>query len=181
MVHMMLKDGRFISNRFRAVHLWGVQTDQHTHTHVHTHTRTHTHTHTHTRTRTRTHTHTCTYTHTNTHTYSVGRALPDYFYSLYVTCKIGRQSFLILFVFFSFLDKSARFRLQPLACPFLCVYVSVKIVCIGHALALITNVKNGVCRYWHFPSNGVIVKIVLRDFDLLFEGQQFKIVICLKR
>ena len=28
-----------------------------------------------------------------------------------------------------------------------------------------------MCRFCHLPSNGVIVKIALRDLDLLFEGQ----------
>ena len=31
------------------------------------------------------------------------------------------------------------------------------------------------------PSNGVIAKNALRDLDLLFGGQKFKIVISLKR
>ena len=29
-------------------------------------------------------------------------------------------------------------------------------------------------RFCHFPSNGIIEKIVLRDLDLLFEGQDGK-------
>ena len=54
-------NGRFISNRFRAVQQWGVQTDEHTHTTQHTHT----HKHTHTLTSTHTHTHIREHTPTN--------------------------------------------------------------------------------------------------------------------
>ena len=35
--------------------------------------------------------------------------------------------------------------------------------------------------FLHLPSNGVIAKIALRDFDLLFEGQIFKTLISLER
>ena len=34
------------------------------------------------------------------------------------------------------------------------------------------NVKYDVCRFWHFPSNGVIAKIVRRCLDLLFDGKK---------
>ena len=42
MAYMMVKNGGLISNRFRAVNQWGVQTDSHTHTHTHTYTHMHT-------------------------------------------------------------------------------------------------------------------------------------------
>ena len=45
---------------------------------------------------------------------------------------------------------------------------------VGHTLAKITSVKNDVCRFWHFPSNGAIIKIALRDTDLLYGGQILK-------
>ena len=37
------------------------------------------------------------------------------------------------------------------------------------------------CRFWHLSSNGVTAKTVLCDLDLLFKGQQFKMLISLKR
>ena len=31
-----------------------------------------------------------------------------------------------------------------------------------------------ICRFWHLPLHGVIVKIALHDRDLLFEGKKLK-------
>ena len=41
--------------------------------------------------------------------------------------------------------------------------------------------KNDNCIIVNLPSNGVIAKIVLRDLDLLFEGQIFEMLKYLKR
>ena len=57
------------------------------------------------------------------------------------------------------------------------VCLSVKLVRIGHTLMKIANVKNDVCRFLHFPSNGVIAKITIRELDLLFGGQHLKLYI----
>ena len=87
-----------------------------------------------------------------------------------------------------FLGKSARFaysqglvRFCVCLCVCVCVCLSVKIVSTAHTLAKIKNIKNAVCRFRHLPWNRVIAKIALRDFDLLFGGKQFKIVISLKQ
>ena len=72
-----------------------------------------------------------------------------------------------------FIGKSAKFRLQLSACPFLCVCVSATSVSIGSTLAKIKQVKNDVCRFQNFLSNGVIVKTVHSYLDLLSEGQRF--------
>ena len=34
-----------------------------------------------------------------------------------------------------------------------------------------------ICRYWHFPTNGIITKIILRDLDLLFGSQNSRMLI----
>ena len=39
----------------------------------------------------------------------------------------------------------------------------------------------GECRVWHLPFEHVIAKIALRDLNLIFEGEQFKILMNLKR
>ena len=63
-------------------------------------------------------------------------------------------------------------------CRCVCLYVCVS-VCYNRAwaqvisiLSKIKNVKNVVCKFWHLPSKGIIVKIVLHDPDLPFHGQQ---------
>ena len=62
----------------------------------------------------------------------------------------------------------------------MCVYLLH--VCKDHTLTKLQNVKNGLCRVWHLPSNGIIAKIAFRALDLLFEGQRFfNIFIYLKR
>ena len=38
------------------------------------------------------------------------------------------------------------------------------------------NVLESFVNFWHFPSNGVRAKIVLRNLDLPFEGEQLKIL-----
>ena len=38
-----------------------------------------------------------------------------------------------------------------------------------------------ICTFWHLPSNGITVKIMLNDSDLLFEGKHFLNLISLKR
>ena len=35
----------------------------------------------------------------------------------------------------------------------------------------------GVCKFWHLQSNGIIAKNVLCDLDLVFHGNKFKILI----
>ena len=80
------------------------------------------------------------------------------------------------------LGKSARLRLYLWACPFLCLCVCARAcvhlcvyVCLCYNsshrsyLNKSKNVKNYVCRFWQLPMNCVIVKIVRRDFDLLFQ------------
>ena len=47
-------------------------------------------------------------------------------------------------------------------------------------LAKIGNVTNDVCSCWYSPSKYVTAKIVLRDFDLLFESKIFDTLISLK-
>ena len=61
------------------------------------------------------------------------------------------------------------FKVSPIAMllsvsVYVCVSVclSVKIVCISHTSAKITNVqkyKNDICRFWHLPSHSVIAKL----------------------
>ena len=58
-------------------------------------------------------------------------------------------------------------------CVCLCVCVFYN-RCIGHTLAKIKNVKNTFIDFLHLSSNDVIAKIILRDLDLLFEGQRFE-------
>ena len=58
------------------------------------------------------------------------------------------------------------------------VYLSVKIVRIRSHLNDIRNVKNDVRRLCHLPLNGVVAKIALRDLDLLFKVNNFKLNIC---
>ena len=57
---------------------------------------------------------------------------------------------------------------------FVCLCVCV-CVCYNrlHTLCLSESqkCKNDLYRFWHLPSNGVNVKIVHHDFDILFEGQ----------
>ena len=85
------------------------------------------------------------------------------------------------------LGQTARFRHSfwlVCFCVCLCVCVSVCLsvtfVHTGRTLAKIKNLKYDVCRFWHLPSNGIIAKLVLRDLDLHFLFQMFKICrICL--
>ena len=77
------------------------------------------------------------------------------------------------------LGKSAIFSLLSWACQFLCLSVCVYLsICYSHwrrsHLSEIKHVKNGICRFWHLPSNGVNAKIVLRDLYLLSECQGFQ-------
>ena len=60
-------------------------------------------------------------------------------------------------------------------CLCLCVRVSVTFVRIGRTLAKIKSIKTYMCRFSHLQWKGVIAKIVLRDLDLLFRFQMFKI------
>ena len=66
-------------------------------------------------------------------------------------------------------------------CVCVSICLSVTIVITDCTLAKIKNKKNYDCRFWHLSSKGVIMKIILRDLDLLFEGQTFKFFIYLKR
>ena len=75
-----------------------------------------------------------------------------------------------------FANSYGLFRLCVCVC--LCVFVT--IVRTSHTLAKIKNAKNYVCRFWNLPSKGKIVKIVLRDNDLLFADQTFFIFISLR-
>ena len=50
-----------------------------------------------------------------------------------------------------------------------------------HILAKFKNVKMTFCSFLYFPPNGAIGKVVIRDIDLLFQDQIFKLLICLKR
>ena len=78
---------------------------------------------------------------------------------------------------FRFIGNSARIRLRLWACPFLWVSVrvgvSITFVRTGRNLAKIKTCKNDVWRFCHLPSNVIILNVVLRDFDLNFQGQTF--------
>ena len=67
-----------------------------------------------------------------------------------------------------------------MACQSLCMSACLSVT-IARTLTNIKHVKMKFVDFTHFPSNGVNVKIVLRDFDLLFEDKTFKILIYLKR
>ena len=57
----------------------------------------------------------------------------------------------------------------------LCVFASVNFVSTARSLTKIKDVKDAFCRFSHLSSNGIITKIVLRDLDLHFRFQKFKI------
>ena len=62
-----------------------------------------------------------------------------------------------------------------------CVCVCLS-VCLSTDIAKIKNVKNNILYFLTFAIRIVSLrKIALRDYNLLYEGQQFKIVIYLKR
>ena len=78
-------------------------------------------------------------------------------------------------------------KISPIAMA-LSVSMSVCLCAVGysrericHTIVKIKNVKNIVCIFLHFPSNGIKAKIVLQDFYVLFEGQTFSILISKKR
>ena len=75
-------------------------------------------------------------------------------------------------IFFTFLSKSARFRLWPWACPFLCRSVGVYVYLLL-SRAKTKNVKKYVCRFWDL-SSGEIPKIVLCDLVLLSKINSIK-------
>ena len=74
---------------------------------------------------------------------------------------------------FAYSHGFARFYVCKCVCASvsLSVYLSVKIVRIGHTLA---KIKNVVYIPWHLPSNVVIAKIALRDFTYFFGGNNLQ-------
>ena len=71
----------------------------------------------------------------------------------------------------------ARARVCVCACLSVCLSgcLCVTIVRPCHTFAKIKNTnKNGLCRFLRLPTSDIVVKIVLRDRDLLFVGRRFE-------
>ena len=59
-------------------------------------------------------------------------------------------------------------------CPLLCLsvcYFCMEGAYLGENLKTIN--KNYVYHFWHLPSSGIIVKVVLHDLDLHFQGKKW--------
>ena len=99
-------------------------------------------------------------------------------FSLWLLCTCYHQATLIIKIW-SFSGFRKVSKIPPIATR-LSISQSVCVCYFSEHSSYVgenQNCKNVVYRVWYFPSNGIIVKVVLCDLDLLFESQTFYMLI----